>query len=135
MLKRAEQTIERARPDDDPAWMDSFDHDRFLALAGSCYRQIGNLPVAERMLGEALAVLDPSCTRRRSELLLELGDVHLQRRELDEACRLAGDSMAVAAEAGSVIGIRRVRLFRRQLDEWADTTAVVALDERMASFL
>jgi tetratricopeptide (TPR) repeat protein len=135
VLNRAEEAIERARPEDDPEWMDSFDHDRFLVLAGSCYREIGNLPVAERMLGEAMAALDSSHTRRRSELLLELGAVHLERRELDEACRFAGDSMAAAAEAGSVVGIRRVRLFRRQLDEWADTRAVVALDERLASFL
>jgi dienelactone hydrolase len=59
--------------------MYSFDEGRLAALAGTCYRQLGKLTAAERTLHEALAALDPSCTRRRSEALLELGLVQLEK--------------------------------------------------------
>jgi tetratricopeptide (TPR) repeat protein len=77
--------------------MYSFDDGRLAALAGSCYRQLGKLTAAERTLQEALEALDASRTRRRSEALLELALVQLEKEDIDKACRFATQSYAAAS--------------------------------------
>jgi transcriptional regulator with XRE-family HTH domain/tetratricopeptide (TPR) repeat protein len=134
-LRQAETAIGQARPDEDPPWMYSFDEARLAALAGACYRQLGKTTAAERTLHEALAALDPSCTRRRSEGLLELALVQLQKEDIDEACRFAGQSFEAAMTAGSVVGQLRVGEFRSGLDQWSDTEAVRNLDDQLAGLL
>jgi tetratricopeptide (TPR) repeat protein len=115
--------------------MYSFDEGRLAALAGSCYRQLGKLTAAERTLQEALEALDASRTRRRSEALLELALVQLEKEDIDKACRFATQSYEAAVEAGSVLGQRRVRAFRSRLDRWSDAEAVRRLDEQLAGLL
>ena len=44
--------------------MDAFDPVRFAALAGSCYRKLGQLEAAEELLQLALTQLDLSSARR-----------------------------------------------------------------------
>jgi transcriptional regulator with XRE-family HTH domain len=134
-LRQAETAIGQARAEEDPPWMYSFDDARLAALAGTCYRQLGKFTAAERTLQEALGALDPSCTRRRSEALLELALVQLQKEDIDEACRFAGQSYEAAMAAGSVVGQRRVGKFRSGLDQWSDTAAVRNLDEQFAGLL
>jgi tetratricopeptide (TPR) repeat protein len=134
-LRQAETAIGQARPDEDPPWMYSFDDGRLAALAGSCYRQLGKLTAAERTLQEALEALDASCTRRRSEALLELALVQLEKEDIDKACRFATQSYEAAVEAGSVLGQRRVGVFRSRLDRWSDAEAVRRLDEHLAGLL
>jgi tetratricopeptide (TPR) repeat protein len=134
-LRQAETAIGQARPEEDPPWMYSFDEGRLAALAGSCYRQLGKLTAAERTLQEALEALDASRTRRRSEALLELAVVQLEKEDIDQACRFATQSYAAAVVAGSVLGQRRVGAFRSRLDRWSDAEAVRRLDEQLAGLL
>jgi transcriptional regulator with XRE-family HTH domain/tetratricopeptide (TPR) repeat protein len=134
-LRQAETAIGQARAEEDPPWMYGFDEARLAALAGTCYRQLGKISAAERTLHEALAALDPSCTRRRSEVLLELALAQLEKEDIDEACRFAGQSYEAAMAAGSVIGQRRVGAFRSRLDQWSDAEAVRNLDEQLAGLL
>ena len=115
--------------------MYSFDDGRLAALAGSCYRQLGKLTAAERTLQEALEALDASCTRRRSEALLELALVQLEKEDIDKACRFASQSYAAAVEADSILGQQRVQAFRSHLDRWSDAEAVRNLDEQLAGLL
>jgi tetratricopeptide (TPR) repeat protein len=134
-LRQAETAIGQARAEEDPPWMYGFDEARLAALAGTCYRQLGKITAAERTLHEALAALDPSRTRRRSEALLELALVQLEKEDIDEACRFAGQSYDAAMAAGSVVGQRRVGAFRSRLDRWSDAEAVRNLDEQLAGLL
>jgi len=134
-LDRAEVAIGQTRPEEDPAWMYRFDRIRFAAVAGCCYRRLGELATAERMLGDALAALEPWCTRRRAEVLLELAYVKADQRDIDRAGRLAAESLAAALEAGSVAGVDRVRRFRNAYERWRDAKAMKALDQRLAECL
>jgi transcriptional regulator with XRE-family HTH domain len=134
-LRQAETAIGQARPEEDPPWMYSFDDGRLAALAGTCYRQLGKTTAAERTLQEALEGLDASRTRRRSEALLELALVQLDKEDIDRACQFATQSYEAAVEAGSVLGQRRVGAFRSRLDAWSDTEAVRNLDEQLAGLL
>ena len=134
-LRQAETAIGQARPEEDPPWMYGFDEGRLAALAGTCYRQLGKITAAERTLQDALEALDPSCTRRRSEALLELALVQLEKEDIDKACRFAAQSYEAAIEAGSVLRQRRVGAFRSRLDAWSNTEAVRNLDEQLAGLL
>ena len=82
-----------------------------------------------------MEALDASRTRRRSEALLELALVQLEKEDIDEACRSATLSYEAAVEAGSVLGQRRVGVFRSRLDRWSDAEAVRRLDEHLAGLL
>jgi hypothetical protein len=64
-----------------------------------------------------------------TEVLLELALAQLEKEDIDEACRFAGQSYEVAMAASSVVGQRRVGAFRSRLDRWSDAEAVRNLDE------
>ncbi|SRR6266545_447907 len=135
-LKRSESALERSRPEEDPGWMYRFDRGRFEVLAGSCYRRLGKAKAAERTLEAALVSLGPSCSaRRRSEVLLELAYVEVQKRDIERACAIASQSLAGVLQVGSVAGVQDVRQFRTHLDPWHDSRAVAGLDERLAAIL
>ncbi|MEA2587508.1 MAG: hypothetical protein QOH66_435 [Actinomycetota bacterium] len=136
-LKRAEGVIDQVGHGDHP-WMFGFDAGRLHAVAGSCYRRLGKTSAAEHSLGQAMAFISEGCdssecTRRRSEVLVELSWVAVQKEEIDEACRLAGQSLAASLEASSMMGLKRIRELRAALDPWQDTSAVAELDEQLVS--
>jgi len=134
-LKTAERILEQARPDQDPGWQYQFDGVRFQALAGGCYRQLGMTVLAERTLRDALAMLEPSCVRRRSAVLIELAEVGLQRRDVDEACSHAVEALTGMTEVASIAGVKRIRQFRVSLEPWRGAAAVADLDERLSAML
>jgi tetratricopeptide (TPR) repeat protein len=134
-LKQAETAMERARPEEDPPWMDAFDPGRFAALAGSCYRKLGQLEAAEELLQLAITQLGPSGMRRRGTVLLELALVEVDKGNLERACQLAGESLQVLAGIGSLAGVHQVIQFRSLVDSRGGTRALNDLDEQFATLL
>ncbi|MFN2497028.1 MAG: hypothetical protein ABR608_14155, partial [Pseudonocardiaceae bacterium] len=131
-LRRARTAIGQARREENPAWMYEFDDARLLADSGACYGQLGKTATAERTLREALEALGLKRTRRRAEVLVDLARVRARRQDAEEATALAGEALEIAVEAGSRVGIQRVRRFRPELARWDGTRAVTALDEQLA---
>jgi transcriptional regulator with XRE-family HTH domain len=134
-LNDAERILDQARPDQDPAWQYAFDGGRFYALAGRCYRQLGMTVLAERTLHDALALLEPSCVRRRSEVMLELAQVGLQRRDVDQACSYAVKALAGMLQLPSIASVKQIYQFRASLEPWRGAAAVSDLDERLSATL
>jgi len=137
-LTRAQAAMDRTGTGEDPPWMFHFDAGRLQVVAGSCYRRLGKTRAAERALSGAITSLSAGCdssgcTRRRSEILVELGWVAVQRQDIDEACRLAGESLRAALQASSMMGLKRVRELRAAMDPWQRTRAVAELDEQLVS--
>jgi tetratricopeptide (TPR) repeat protein len=134
-LTKAETAIGRARPEQDPPWMDAFDPGRFAALAGSCYRTLGHLQAAEELLRLAMTQLDPSGARRRGMVLLELALVEVDKGDLERACRLAGEALQALARIGSLAGVHQVGQFRSVVERRGGTLALADLDEQFAALL
>jgi ATP/maltotriose-dependent transcriptional regulator MalT len=134
-LRKAEAAIGRARPEEDPPWMDAFDPGRFAALAGSCYRTLGQLEAARELLRLAMAQLDPPGARRRGMALLELALVEVDKGDLERACRLAGEALQALAGIGSLAGVHQVVQFRSLVERRGGTPALADLDERFAALL
>jgi tetratricopeptide (TPR) repeat protein len=134
-LTKSEAAIGRARPEQDPPWMDAFDPGRFAALAGSCYRKLGRLEAAEELLQLAMTQLDPSGARRRGMVLLELALVEVDKGDLQRACRLAGEALQALTKIGSLAGVHQVVQFRSLVERRGGTPALADLDEQFAALL
>jgi Flp pilus assembly protein TadD len=113
--------------------MFAFDLERLTAARGSCHLRLGQLREAEAAFTEALGAVSPDPSRHRAELLVLLATAVARQGRLDEACALAGESLAVVAGVGSAVGVRRVERFRQEVDRWHDHPAVTDLDERLAA--
>jgi tetratricopeptide (TPR) repeat protein/transposase len=134
-LTKAEAAMERARPEEDPPWMDAFDPGRFAALAGSCYRKLGQLEAAEELLQLAMTQLDPSGARRRGMALLELALVEVDKGDLERACRLASEALQALVGIGSLAGVHQVVQLRSLVERRGGTSALADLDEQFAALL
>lgn len=134
-LTEAEAAIGRARPKQDPPWMDAFDPGRLAALAGSCYRKLGQLEAAEELLQLAMTQLDPSGARRRGMVLLELALLEVDKGDLERACRLAGQALQALVGIGSLAGVHHVVQLRSLVERRGGTPALADLDEQFAALL
>ena len=55
----------------------------------------------------------------------------MQQREVDEACRLAGQALAIVTEKQFAKGRQRICDFRTRLEPWKGARAVKDLDEQL----
>ncbi len=107
----------------DPAWLAGF--------AGNCALLLGRPRVASSILEETLAA-ELALTSQRSAVLTDLGAAYAQQGEVDRACELMGEAVAVASAARLAEYVARARRARREhLVAWADSSAVRQLDEKL----
>jgi predicted XRE-type DNA-binding protein len=101
-LVAAEGALDRAATDDDPtrdAWLD-FDEGGLWGHAARAYRDLGHRAAgqyAERSLAQCH--LDHSRTRAQRNAIL--ATVHVQRREIEQACAVGGEVVAAAWQLDS----------------------------------
>jgi tetratricopeptide (TPR) repeat protein len=98
----------------DPApwpWVHAFDHGKVAASRGTCMLTLGRYAAAERGLRQALAALPESRHKPRSLLLADLATAHVAQGRLDEACHVAGQGLALAADTQFRRGLKRYRSF------------------------
>jgi transcriptional regulator with XRE-family HTH domain len=133
-VDRAEAAFAAAGHHDQPrCWIDFFDRGRLEGLKVSSYVNLRMPDDAERASRQALAALSPTATKKRSIVLADLAIAHLQRRELDESCRLASESLDIIAETESRVGLERIESLRRRIEPWRTSRPVRLLDERIAA--
>jgi tetratricopeptide (TPR) repeat protein len=97
-------------------WVHAFDHGKVAASRGTCMLTLGRYAAAERGLRQALATLPESRHKPRSLLLAELATAHVAQGHLDEACHVAGQGLAVAADTQFRRGLKRYRSFGALVD-------------------
>jgi len=130
-LDRAEAAIDEASPASDPPWIYHFNRSQLAGQKGACYVRLHQPHDARAALGEALTTLSTEFVRDRSLHLTHLASAYAQQGEIEEACRLAGDSLTNAMYTGSARELRRIHEFRRDLDPWNGTAAVKELDAQL----
>ncbi|HYT25956.1 MAG TPA: regulator, partial [Actinomycetota bacterium] len=130
-LDRAETAIAEASPGSDPPWIYHFNRSQLAGQKGACYVRLHRPRDARAALGEALTTLSPDFVRDRSLHLTHLASAYAQQGEIEEACRLAGDSLTNAMRTGSARELQRIHEFRRELEPWNETSAVKGLDAQL----
>jgi transcriptional regulator with XRE-family HTH domain len=130
-LDRAQDAFERAEVDGDRVWTQFFDRGRLDGLKVTTYTRLRRPSAAYAAATEALRVAGPGSTKKRSLLLSDVAEVHIQRREIDAACQRTADAIAVVAQTDFSIGMARVRRVRELLSPWGNTQLVRDLDEQI----
>jgi tetratricopeptide (TPR) repeat protein len=128
-LRRAERAVERARPEARRPGIDFFTPAKLPAYMGSCYMLLGQPKLAQRFSSEALSLLGPRA-RSRWFVRLDLATTFVQQGELEEACSLAGESLAALSGDDWTPRLeQRVRDFRRTLEPFGTAGAVRTFNE------
>ena len=76
--------------------------------------------------------LDPSAVKIRSRLLTGLATAYAQRGKIEEACRLAIESLWIAKRTEPEPSLRALYELRRHLDQHGESECVKELDEQLA---
>jgi hypothetical protein len=71
--------------------------------------------------------------KTRPRLLSALATGHVREGNVDEACRIGADALALADRQQVATNLQDVRRLRLDLEPWRDMQAVRELDERLVA--
>lgn len=132
-LDRADAALERATADDPRPRVGFFDRARLAGERGVIAVRLGRPIEARETLDEALANLDVGAVKIRSRLLTSLATAQTLQGDIEDACRLALESLDIARRTETEPSLQDLYELRRQLEPWSDTTPVRQLDEQLAA--
>jgi tetratricopeptide (TPR) repeat protein len=129
-LERAEWVLARFERESEPSWIYWYTPEALVGYSGLCHVQLHQPEPARTALSASLGCIDASYTRTRSIYLHQLAETYIDTEDIDEACRLIGESVPLAART-SQRSLRAVRELRVRLKPWDDSEAVKRLDEQL----
>ncbi|MFF2654006.1 transcriptional regulator [Streptomyces sp. NPDC058045] len=112
---RATDALERADGQDDPVWIAHFDHAYLADELAHCHRDLGQGRAAEEQARTALDGHPATRVRRRAIGHLVLAAAHLQQNEVEEACAVGGQAVALLGTVRSGRGAEYVEDLRERL--------------------
>ncbi len=130
-LERSRKAFDRARYAEAPTWLYFFDRAELMAYEGACCERIGQLDLARDTWELALSSLSEDRIRDRAKYLVHLASIYARQGEIETACQMAGEALAVAVETGSVRAKEQIEKLRMQLDSWKETRAVRDFDHQL----
>ncbi|MFH9659864.1 regulator [Streptomyces sp. NPDC017248] len=134
-LVRAERALDAARPCDDvPYWARFFDEGQLADELGHCHRDLQQFRAAAQHAERALQLRAPAFARSRLFCRVVLATARLGLGELDQACALAAEAAAQAAEMRSARAVEYVRDFERRLEPYRDAAPVRSYREKVAAW-
>ncbi|MYR17357.1 regulator, partial [Streptomyces sp. SID6137] len=120
-LVRAERALEAARPGDEvPYWARFFDEAQLADELGHCHRDLQQFRAAAQHAERSLQLRAPAYARSRLFCRVVLATARLGLGELDQACALATEAAAQAADMRSARAIEYIRDFERRLEPYKD---------------
>ncbi|WP_462202555.1 helix-turn-helix domain-containing protein [Frankia sp. CcWB3] len=130
-LDRAQDAFDRGESNGDRVWTQFFDRGRLDGLKVTTYTRLRRPAAAYAAATEALRAAAPGATKKRSLLMSDIAEVHIQRREIEAACHFAAESLAIVAQTDFSLGLARIRRAREHLRPWQHTQAVREFDEQL----
>jgi tetratricopeptide (TPR) repeat protein/transcriptional regulator with XRE-family HTH domain len=133
-LERAEHVIHQAygTPEEDP-YRIGFNPSRLAGYKGVCYVRLKQPQEARAVLNDALTLIHPLPMRRRSTILTDLAATYIQQGEIEEACKLLNQALAITAQTKSVTVLYRICKLRQDLEPWRETSDVKGVDKHIAT--
>ncbi|MFD8519590.1 regulator [Streptomyces capillispiralis] len=134
-LVRAERALEGARSGDEvPYWARFFDEAQLADEFGHCHRDLQQFRAAAQHAERSLQLRAPGYARSRLFCRIVLATARLGLGELDQACHLAAEAAAQAAEMRSVRAVEYVRDFERRLEPYRDAAPVRTYRDKVAAY-
>ncbi|TDO30028.1 hypothetical protein EV643_1413 [Kribbella sp. VKM Ac-2527] len=90
-----------------------FDGPRLPEQRGTCYTQLGKPDLAEMSLQQALSL--PVSLRLRGSVLVDLANVGVMRRDVEQTVNYATAAMELTGQSGSGVIARKLAGVNRQL--------------------
>lgn len=131
-LYRAEQLLERVRPEERRAGIDFFDRARLAQALGTCSMILGRAKAAT-VLTEALPLHPPEHEMYRALALLERAIAQADHGELEAACESAIIALSTAEEKRVGPLAQRERQLHARLGKWSAEPAVEEVRQRLAA--
>lgn len=129
-MRSAERTLDAARDDTRPPWLEYFDHAYLAAKFAHALHALGESKPAERFAVRSLRMSDGYERGRLFNTVL-LARIYADRGELDAACELGGRSVIMASGIRSARGRGYLNRLRRQLEPHAAVPQVRELREQI----
>ncbi|MBX6388585.1 MAG: helix-turn-helix transcriptional regulator [Frankia sp.] len=133
-LDRARDAFDRAGREE-RVWTGFFDRGRLDGLRVTTYLRLRRPAAASLAASDALRAAGPAATKKRSLLLGDVAEVYVQRRDIDAACQLAADALAIVAQTDFSLGLARVQRVRERLSPWQSSQPVRDLDEQLRALV
>lgn len=127
------QQIATSHPFEEDSYATGLNLARLASYKGACLVHLQRPEEALVALQEAEALLDPLAIRRQSRLLTERATAHVQQHEIEEACRLAHQALAMTMQTKSMSVLQRVRRLREHLNAWESLPVVKGIDEHITT--
>lgn len=108
-----------------------FNPSRLAGYEGACFVRLHQPERALPALQQALSLLDSQAIRRQSTLFTDMGIAHAQQGNVQIACQLAIQALAITTQTKSLNVLERVRQVRKELETWKDTEEVKDLERQL----
>jgi len=121
----------RRSPESPVYWV----NEGFIASKQSeCLLRLGNPAEAAMSAQKALQLVDNSFIQGLAYCALRLGTARLLSGDIEEAARVIGEGVLLAARIRSARLTREVRAARGRMEPWRETQAVRELDEQLVGW-
>jgi hypothetical protein len=134
-LTRAEEAFDRSNPANDPAWISFFGEAEMSAQFAYCFRDLQSPNEAQRFVDSSLAGFGDSYQRSRAFCQALLATVHLQQREVEQACAAGGRAITLFSQLHSARGRVYIEDLRRRLEPYRQEPAVQEFNLRAAELV
>ncbi|QMU75700.1 helix-turn-helix domain-containing protein [Streptacidiphilus sp. PB12-B1b] len=135
LLVRAEELLDSAVPQDEPAWIGYFTRAYLADEIAHCLHDLGRAPAARVEVADALDGVGASHVRRLAIDAALLASTWLRSGEVEQACAVAREAVGYAARTSSGRCVQRVAQFMGELASYADLPPVIELDAYVREIL
>jgi hypothetical protein len=131
-LTRAEEAFSQSAPADDPPWIAFFDEAEMSAQFAYCFRDLQVPAEAQRFLDSSLAGYSDGYQRSVAFCQALLATVHVQQREVEEACVAGTRAISMFSQLRTARGRAYIEDLRRRLEPYRQQPAVQEFNLRAA---
>ncbi|WP_155886260.1 hypothetical protein [Actinoalloteichus caeruleus] len=129
---KAERHYERARIDEEPAWLAFYAEAELAADLGRCLRDVGDPDQGASLIKQALDTYEPWRVRSRCFVQADLALAHLASRDLEQAASVGRDAVRMARQVSSNRVLDRLRMLQRRVRPLSSTSPDAReLDDRI----
>lgn len=128
-LAVAERATDRCPPEPEPGWLYWLEETELTAMTGRCLAMLGRPLRAVSLLARQRPNIGP---RTKALYQIWLTKSHLDLGEVEQACRIAGQALALAVSTGSVRAAEAMRHLHPLLLRHRDVPAVRDYEQQAA---
>jgi len=129
-LVAAEEMYSQRVASEDVYWT-GFNASRLAGYKGICLVRLAKPDEGLVSLEQSLKLMETGALRRRPRILTDMAFAHVQRREIEEACRLASEALTTSRASGNTMVISRLDKLHHALKPWRASAAVRDFDEQL----